>query len=216
MFTMKRFILYAVMALGVGALTMSARAANPLYDHNLIVNGNAEAGEGLPGAGTTPGWGSGMVSVQYNYDGYPKVSDPGPKHRGTNLFAGGPSAAAATVAVQFIDVSAVAADIDAKTVRYTVSGYLGGYGNQADRAFVQVQFRDASPNLRGPSVNIGPVTVQQRHGVTGLWYRSAAGVVPVGTRQVAIFMQANRSEGATNDGYLDELSFVLHKLKPHK
>jgi hypothetical protein len=211
----KRLVLLAVVAL-LPFGWRPAIAANPLYDHNLIVNGNAEPGEGLPGAGTIPGWaGYGIVTVQYNYDGYPKTSDPGPKHRGTNFFAGAKTASGEVVVDPFIDVSSAAADIDAKAVRYTFSAYLGGFANQADKASAEAQFTYANTvTLR--RVTIGPVTAQQRHNLTGLWFRSTTGILPPGTRRIYVYMHAYRSEGATNDGYLDELSFVLHKPKAHK
>jgi hypothetical protein len=203
--------------IGVGPVS----AANPLYGHNLIVNGNAEAGAGLPGNGEMPGWTGGviaggtggtMATVQYGYDSYPKSSDPGPKQRGTNFFAG--VATEYGGAFQSIDVSAAAADIDAGAVHYALSGYLGGFANQADYATLHAQFFNPSSTELG-AATIGPVTVQQRKSVTGLWYRVATGTLPVGTRRVFINPRVRRFEGGTNDGYLDNLSFVLTKKKAH-
>jgi hypothetical protein len=211
---MKRLVFLGLVAL-LPFGSRPAIAANPLYNHNLIVNGGAEAGEGLPGAGSLPGWDTlsnakgGMISVQYNYDGYPKTGDPGPKHRGTNFFAGGTNAASSHAGQQ-IDVSAVAADIDARALHYAFEGYLGGSENQADYATATVEFFDAGGTSLGSAV-IGAVTVQQRHGVTGLWYRVAKGSVPVGTRSIQISINAARFVGSNNDGYLDELSLILRK-----
>jgi hypothetical protein len=213
---MKHLALFiAIGLLPIGFLA-PAVADDSLYGHNLVVNGDAEAGAGLPGAGSVPGWNTssntavGIVSVRYGYDSYIPVGAPG--QHGTNFFSGGTNSALST-AGQSIDVSAAATDIDAHRVRFTLSAYIGGYSSQADSGTVTAVSLDANglPFRAVQNAVIGPVTVAERRGVTGLWYRTMTGTLPVNTRRVAISMRATRASGTNNDGYFDEVSFVLRK-----
>ena len=58
-------------------------------------------------------------------------------------------------------------------------------------------------------VQIGPVTAADRGELTGLLDRSTAGLVPAGTRSVDLVLTATRYQGSSDDGYADNLSFVL-------
>lgn len=216
---MKRLVLLTVVALLVIAPITRAIADDSLYGHNLIVNPDADAGVGLPGAGDLPGWTTdantavGEIAVQYNYDGYPNGGVPGPRHRGNSFFAGGTDSALST-ATQSIDVSSAAADVDARAVHYALEGWLGGYESQADYATLTAEFFDTSGTSLG-SGTIGPVTVDQRRGVTGMYYRIATGFLPVGTRRIIVTIRSTRFAGSSNDGYLDGLSLVLRKQTGH-
>jgi hypothetical protein len=215
-------LLIAIALLPIGTIA-SAVADDSLYGHNLIANGDAEAGDGLPGAGNIPGWTTdantavGIISVQYNYQfptgNYPDSGVPGPRHRGKNFFAGGTNSAE-SVATQPVDISAILADVDAHSVHYALEGWLGGNGNKADYATLTAQFFDAGGTPLGSAV-IGPVTVEQRRGVTGMYYRIATGFLPVGTRRIIVAIRCTRFQGSNNDGYLDALSLVLRKQTIH-
>jgi hypothetical protein len=220
---MKQLSITATVVLVTLLAIRPAIADNTVYDHNVIVNGDAEAGDGLPGRGIVPGWTTdantavGIISVQYNYQfpsgNYPDSGVPGPRHRGKNFFAGGTNSAE-SVATQPIDISAILADVDAHSVHYALEGWLGGNGNKADYATLTAQFFDAGGTLLGNGV-IGPVTVEQRRGVTGMYYRIATGFLPVGTRRIVVMMDAKRFSGTNNDGYFDALSLVLRKQGAH-
>ena len=49
---------------------------------------------------------------------------------------------------------------------------------------------------------------------TGLLFRQTAGVVPVGTTQAQLVLSMERLSGYDNDGYADNLSFVLSNPQP--
>lgn len=210
----------AVVALWIAAsLTSASRAQS--FATNLIVNGDAESGLGVPDNTSTslvvPGWTRPLLpggdnafsAVKYvpvqGPDTFPGFNSPGPADRGLNFFAGGPSTAH-SVARQSIDLTAMGASIDAG-VSYTLSGYLGGFDIQEDTATLTVSFRTGS-DLPIGSASIGPVGPLDRAG-TGLEFRSTTGLVPVGTRSVVLTLDLTRVDGDYNDGYADNLSFQL-------
>jgi len=188
----------------------NAGAATSLLGRNLVVNGDAEAGAASPN-GTVyvrvPGWSHvGILSpinvVTYGYDDFPGVNSPGPAVRGKRLFMGGVQANAA--ATQSIDLRPIAKTIAKGAITYKFSAYLGGWTNQGDSAMVLLRF------LPGGAVRqLGPVTAAQRRGVTGLFFRSIHGAVPRGTRTAQVTLRMLRSEGTSNDGYVDNISLVL-------
>ena len=133
-----------------------------------------------------PNWGvtSGHFTVApYNGDGFPNVqTDLVPGNHGYNLFAGGDMTD--TVATQFIDPSAASALIDAGGVNYSLSADLGGW-QTLDNNAVKATFLDNMFSLIS-SVTIGPVTAADRSNLTGLLNRTAAGLVPAGTRWIEV------------------------------
>jgi len=196
---MNKHILGAVAALL--ALAGSAHAAG--YGSNLIVNGNAESG--------TAGWsayaGTDLFQTVDYGDNWVKPSQPGPADRGGFLFVGG-SGVSYAAGFQTLDLGANAAAIATGKVGYNLSGWLGGWTNQTDNAFLAVSFLDAGSNLLG-SASLGPVTPADRGNQTGLLFRSANGYVPVGTAQVLFELSMERLVSGDNDGYADNLAFSL-------
>ena len=183
------------------ALAGTAHAAG--YGSNLIVNGNAESG--------TAGWSAYagtelFQAVEYG-DNWVKPSQPGPVDRGGYLFVGG-SGVSYAAGFQTLDLSANAADIASGKVAFSLSGYLGGWTNQTDNAFLGLSFLDAAGQLLG-AASLGPVTPAERGNQTGLLYRAASGYVPVGTTQVLLELSMERLVSGDNDGYADNLSFVM-------
>ena len=180
---------------------------------NLIQNGDAESGPAIPGTGAAPsipGWNTdGNISVVAYTDpsGDLTPTSTGPPNRGNNYFAGGPNNASSKM-TQTVDLSAYAAAIDAGTQPYTLDGWLGGYSTQNDNAAVTVTFQNASGGSLG-TATIGPVLAADRGGVSELVERSTSGNVPTGTRKMLVTVTFTRTDGAYNDGALDNLSFVL-------
>jgi hypothetical protein len=183
---------------------------------NLIVNGNAEAAVGSTNgtAVATPGWivTGDATALKYGASGgYPIATDPGPADRATNLFAGGNNDATSSM-TQSISLASYAAKIDTSSVAFTLSGYLGGYLSQGDGVVVTATFHASTDGTGAPlgtATSIGPVTAAERQNITGLLQRGAPGNVPVGARSVTISVTMTRVEGSANDGYADDLSFVL-------
>ena len=193
---------------------LSLQKPNALFGKNLIVNGDAEAGESSQNPPyeivPIPGWTSTDETVVCYCMGaqyFPTYESPGPANRGDNFFTGGPDIVEAT-AQQTVDVSSAAMDIDKNRVMFILSGYLGGWNEQEDNATVTANFKDGGGNTL-VIASIGPVTRDDRNGVTGLFFRTTSGNVPVGTRTVDIVLTSIRTQGYDNDGYADNLSLVL-------
>ena len=112
-----------------------------------------------------------------------------------------------------IDVLAGSGIIDVGNALFNLSGFLGGFDGQGDNAVFQAFFRDASNATLG-TASIGPVTLGDRAGLTGLLERSTSGQVPLGTRTILVELNMIRFSGFYNDGYADNLSLVLTNTTP--
>ena len=185
-----------------------------MYGVNLLTNSDAEAGagslDGTTGGTPVPGWTTTgpLIAVKYGIgNSFPAPTDPGPSDRGLNFFSGGPSNGLSS-ATQSIDLSSITEGVDTGQVHYELSGYLGGYAEQADSAQFSLTFLDGTGSVIG-STRIGPVTVTDRGSTTSLLFRSSTGAVPATTRTVLAVLTMTRAEGSFNDGYADDLSVVL-------
>jgi uncharacterized protein (TIGR03437 family) len=200
-------------------LAAALPAHSQIYNRNLIVNGDAEAG---PTARTTsdaqitnvPSWTiSGSFSVgAYGGDGFLQSGDFGPMSRGKQMFWGGPGNKRAT-AVQTVDLSAAAADIDAGKVKYYLSGYLGwSYGSYdtINQISLKLELQDASGADLLTATAAGP-TEADLSVPAGLLPRTASGGVPANTRKakVTIDLYLPISGNATNYYAADNISLVL-------
>lgn len=193
-------------------LCMNGTCSACTLGQQLLVNPDAEAGPAAPDQGTLisiPGWTSTSQFTVIDYGnpgGFPSATDAGPPVRGKNFFAGGnvtPSSASQTV-----DLSACAAAIDAGSLKFDFSGWLGGLDSQGDKATVVAEFRNGASSLG--SVTLGPVTVTDRNSITGLLLRQGSlATVPSGARSLVVTMTSTRTAGTGTDGYVDNLSAVL-------
>ena len=191
------------------------RATPVEFGDNLIKNPDAELGIGSAGGYDVvdvPEWNTVGNFTVVNY-GAPKFLDfdsSGPDDRGINFFAGGPSNIASS-AFQIIDVSDASYEIDQGIVSYNLSGYFGGYYNHEDYTTLTAVFQDGNGDVLD-SVIIGQISVSDRDTTTGLLFRDTQGLLPTNTRQIEVLLEMNRLHGAYNDGYADNLSFVLVPL----
>jgi hypothetical protein len=171
--------------------------ADVIYGQNLVVNGDAEAGV----SGWTGYSDYNMVqSVDYGSN-WVLPTQPGPVDRGTKMFAGFGQYA---VGYQTLDLGVPTAH----NISYSLSGWLGGWANQGDNAVFYVQFLDAGNNEIG-GATLGPVTPEDRGNQTGLYYRHSEGFMPAGTSKVSFWLSMERLVSGDNDGYADNLSFVV-------
>ncbi|HYH61173.1 MAG TPA: hypothetical protein VD766_04850 [Solirubrobacterales bacterium] len=146
--------------------------------------------------------------VEYGAPGFPTEAQAAMIGGGNDLFAGGPSGGQ-NVAVQRSVLPARAfADVDSGAVNARLSGYLGGFASQGDNMVVQALFKSAEDTTLG-QVKIGPVTPEQREGVTTLLPRARTAGVPIGTRSILFRQVATRLSGTYNDGYADNLNLRL-------
>jgi len=188
-------------------------AGDATFGKNLIRNAGAEAGEASQSGFDVvpiPKWTSSdnFTAVVYGASGFPTQTDPGPKKRGLNFFSGGPDTPSSS-AQQTINVGALAADIDAGTVKYALSAFLGGFDGQDDAASLEAVFTDGPGTVLKSVTLVGP-SAADRGNVTALLKRSGKGKVPVGTRKVQVELTMTRAAGSYNDGYADALSLVLN------
>lgn len=198
-------LVFAVVA-GPGPARTSQQAGN------LLANPGAEDGDGAPDSSAqseVPSWQttSTFTAVNYGAPDFPTASQGARAGGGVNFFAGGPGGAVAT-ASQTVDVSAQAAAIDAGRVGATLSGWLGGFGSQADSATVAAVFQGGSGAALARAT-IGPVTATERNSQTSLLSRTTATLVPAGTRTIRVVLTAKRESGSYNDGYLDNVVLAL-------
>jgi hypothetical protein len=187
----------------------------PIYNRNLIRNGDAEDMAGSPTGAIVamPNWSRNYSGTLVPYGapgGFPLATDPGPVDRGFGFFAGGVSAY--SYITQEINISSIGAAIDASKVHYDLSGYFGGYATDDDSAYLGARFENASHSSLGIDSTI-IVYASHRGNQTGLLFRSRTGLVPVGTRFIVISLIMTRYAGSYNDAYADNLSLVLWQSK---
>ncbi len=157
------------------AVTCSSQAA-VVYGSNLVVNGDAEAGV----AGWT-GYSTYDMFQSVNYgSSWVLPTQPGPADRGSKMFTGLGQYA---VGYQTLDFGLATT----QSIAFSLSGWLGGWTSQGDNALFYVQFLDATGGEIG-SAAIGPVTPGDRDNQTGLLYREAEGLLPVGTSQLSFWL----------------------------
>ncbi|MBK9946749.1 MAG: hypothetical protein IPP12_06120 [Nitrospira sp.] len=206
--------LFLALVAGILLDISSVMAATIPFNQNLIFNGDAESDIGsttgaVIGAVTGFTTAGNFTVVKYGTSGgFPLPTSPGPVDRGLNFFAGGPNNSASS-AYQVIDVSSIASSIDLGSMRYQLSGFLGGYtDHQNDQAVLTARFLNSDDSPIGIG-SIGPVLNADRNNVTGLLERTTEGAVPVGSRSIEIRLALTRTAGSYNDGYADNLTLKL-------
>lgn len=199
-------------AVGALAVALSAGAA-PDAPQNLIVNGNAEQGEGVNdvnGVATEiPGWtrNGNFTVVKYGAPDFPDPQLAARVRGGLNFFAGGPKNVASSIS-QVIDVTSKKGLIDAGKAKATLSGYLGGYATQTDWLAATAVFLGASGKRLG-AVKVQSSGPAARNNTTDLVRKSIAAPVPRQTRTIRVVLAASRGAGEYNDGYADNLSLTI-------
>ena len=185
------------------ALAAAGAQAGPVYGSNLIVNGDAETD---------------VAASWLGFDGYARPqavnygpnwvlpSQPGPADRGKRMFAGD---GARSAGYQLLDLAGTLT----QPLSFKLSGWLGGWASQGDNALLYVSFLDGSDSEIGHAA-IGPVTPGDRGNVTGLLYREVSDWLPVGTSRLMFSLSMERLGGGDNDGYADNLAFVLDAPAP--
>jgi hypothetical protein len=180
-----------------------------------VRNGYGVTFNGQTGCDTTN---KGSTEVRYDSPGgFPDYGDPGPADRGTFFWAGGPNCSKnQSFLIQCIDVSAHTPTVN-HPVTFDLDGFLGGFKNQKDNARVGLFFTTGAnctgsdlggTSFYGAAAGIGPVTNNDRAGITGLLERHASGDVPHGTNGILVAVVFKRFNASYNDGYLDNLTLT--------
>lgn len=190
--------------------TVATAAAVVAPSFPALVNGTADDGAGSPAGAPTviPGWTNTNTVLPGVYDQayYDIPASAGPSGHGSNFFSGGTSAVSSLS--QDLNLSPNASAIDAGSVAFVLSGYLGGWQNNDDSVSVTVGWKDGGGGVLG-SNTIGPVVAADRGGVSALLFRSTAGTVPVGTRTATVVATFTRSGPGYNDAAADNIQLVF-------
>jgi hypothetical protein len=201
---------------GAQATTLGAAGrATPSKVVNIIKDAGAEGAKGNS-EGTkvavkdwTVSKSNMFTAVPYGAPEFPTKHSPGPKNRGKNFFAGGPSGTTST-GRQVDTLKPYKKLISSGKAAFTLSGWLGGFSSQDDDATLTATW-ETTAGAAISHTTIGPVTEAQRKGITGMLHRSSAGVVPKGATQVLITLHMVRYDGEYVDGYADNLRLTIQK-----
>jgi hypothetical protein len=184
---------------------------------NLVVNGDFEASGGETkvdaNPSAIPGWNpSYLMAVRpYGTRGFPTAAQ-GPADGGNNFLSGIKQPPFTNGVIyddaQLIDVSSLAADIDAGRLNWNFAAELGGFGAERDAMIAEIGCFNADKEpllfqrVDGPSA-------AQRGYKTGFQPRQMTDVVPTGTRYFQILLTASLVDGQVADGYADNVSLKL-------
>jgi len=101
--------------------------------------------------------------------------------------------------------------IDNQTVRYNLSGWLGGVAGQDDYVVVALTFLNSTGHIASGSYTfLGLILATNRTSITKLMYQEASGTIPTGTRSMLVCVTINLDYGTTNNGYLDNLALYAY------
>ena len=213
-----RFGLLACVALSCGVLVLAlggeAAVARTVRSANLVTNGGAELGQAAansgqifaPQAWTTTGE---LTQVLYGASGFPTAANSNAIKGGKAFFAGGNVALSTATQTDSVPSSWLKQVLRGR-VKAVLSADLGGYAGQQDSATVVAHFLD-SGGVELKTLQIGPVTVSARSGLTKLLPRTATVAVPVQTQDITIVITSTRVDGQYNDAYVDNVSLVLKR-----
>ncbi len=209
--------LVAAVAAAIVVAPTAASAATSHVSPNLIRNAGAEKtgkpptdeGAKVPLTGWTVAKKSHFTAVAYGAPEFPQPSDPGPKSRHKNFFAGGPKGTT-NEASQRESLKPYASWIRSGKATFKLTGWLGGYSSQNDNCTVTLTWSNAKGSTVG-SAKLGPVSAAARKDATGLLYRSTHGSVPKSASSVLVKIVMRRTDGVYDDGYADNLGLKLSR-----
>jgi hypothetical protein len=186
----------------------------PLFNANLIRNGDAEDSGGYPTGQSVgfPNWVGVAGVVPYGAPGgFPTALNLVPQANGGFNFFSGAYFWPSTFIQQIISIRSISAAIDTGQVKYNLSGYFGGYLTQDDHANLVATFLNTNNLQISVSPTIGDVNAAGRGNATELLFRNTSGLIPNGTRSIMVRLtMANAgSNGEYTDAYADNLSLVL-------
>jgi len=202
-------------------VTVEPLGIDDLLNQNLIVNSGAE--QDAPGVAAgqdivVTGWTdtSGRITAQqyngYAVDNVETGGMPPVQAFGSLYFYGGEgwgSGAGTATLSQSIDVAALAMQIDAGTIRYTASGFFGGWSTQNDTASLTLRFLDGVGGQVAQST-LGAPSAAARGNQSGYVFSRSSANVPTGTRRIEVVVNFIKEAGGTyNDGAAENLILIL-------
>jgi hypothetical protein len=150
-----------------------------------------------------------MATLDAASGGFPSAAISKAFKGGKAFFAGGNVALSTATQTDSVPTSWLN-QVQRRRVKAVLSARLGGYGGQQDNATVVAHFLD-SGGVELKTLQIGPVTVSARSGLTKFLPRTANVAVPAQTQSITIVITATRVDGQYNDAYVDNVSFVLKR-----
>ncbi|CAF0964976.1 unnamed protein product [Adineta ricciae] len=209
---------YGQMITNENVVTMTAidnRQLSAISERNWIMNGDAETGPCASDSSVVSptDWNhNGTVTQAYYNNTYSthRSTEPGPSDRGSCHFYGQASPTTAMWQKQNF-TSYFCSLIDAQTVRFNFSAWIGGAGNQDDVVEASLRFFNQSNQMVGNTTTIGPVRAADRGNVTSLLFRQANGLVPSGTRSFEVFVKFTRSGGTYDNGAIDNIVLIMNE-----
>ena len=207
-----------------GGVTVHRGLATPALAGNLLVNGGFEgphAGATADTAPDIPGWEeTGAITfTRYGAASHlymPSLTDS-PRYGtgGSSFLWGGDSKATegVTAAAQTVDVSAAGASIDAGRATAQLSAYLGGALAYKDRMSARADFLGVDGAVLG-SLAIGPVTAEDRRGLTTMLRRAGAAPVPSGARRIRVTLTSTDEDKAYSSATADNVKLTLDAPPP--
>ncbi len=190
---------------------------------NLLAGGDAGAGyctHDWNAASTIPGWT--VTRGSPNVMCYPARPVPHPHGAaGRGFFSGGPYGDSAMT--QTASLRRAAGRIDTGSVRFRLSGWLGGWRALPGYVRVTLAFAGRSGQPLGGLVRLRTVTRAERGGRTLLRGRSVTGTVPAGARSAQVtvaFLDSSTSAGGEPEpsgpagGLLDNLALTVSAPLP--
>jgi uncharacterized protein (TIGR03437 family) len=201
--------LVAVCALlGIGACYAPAQ---DLYNRNLIVNGDAEAGPagaGLQPPSSIPGW---KTYAGFTVQAYGATVDAmsvadGPKNCGKNYFTGGNNTGR-SYAEQTIALNGLAPG-----AKFYLSAFMGKTGADLDTSLISLRatFQDDKGVTIQDSLVPGPALETEYRIPEGLQLRTLSGFVPAGASQVKLTLDFGNPKGTSVNGLTaDNLSLIF-------
>jgi len=178
-------VVTALAALLAPVLTAAA-PSGAAASGNLLAGGDADAGyctHDWNAATTIPGWT--VTQGSPNVMCYPARPVPHPRGpAGHGFFSGGPYGDSAMT--QTARLSAAAGRIDTGSVRFRLSGWLGGWRALPGYVRVTLAFFGRAGQRLGGLARLRTVTRAERGGQTLLRARSVTGTVPSGARSAQV------------------------------
>jgi hypothetical protein len=180
-----------------------APAAAPVPAGNLLADGGAEEG----GSWTLRG---GFARERYGAFPFPSLATGAALGAGASFFAGGTAGTPgpAGSAVQLVDVTRYAPEIDLGGASASLSGLLGGYRDEADSGAIRVEFLDPAGDQVG-AAELDTPAAAERANVTTLMPRARTVDVPPLARTAVVRLQASLATGSYSDAYFDNVALTV-------
>lgn len=188
--------LLGIMARHDKVVEVSQFAQVQLLNRNLIKNPSAEASE----SGKPSFW---TVSAKYTV----RRRQPAPNSGKNYFYPAQRSADKVAIAYQIIDMAGLEKLIDSGQLTGSLSGYMRDYDGH-DTSQIILELLDENDKRQSEPC------ISRLYKNKDEWeYYSSQIKIPPHTKKAKISLKSIRNEGSNNDGYFDDLSFILQRTQ---